>query len=114
MGSVPAAAEPRTELDDTGCITWSQALEDTSSCDDSVAARRTFPGASHIPRCHVFLPGGGSPGRARGRRVRTADVSKRPRPHMLDKPVLLTKEGLDKLQVELDELRTTRRSEIAE
>ena len=33
---------------------------------------------------------------------------------MLDKPVLLTKEGLDKLQSELDELRTTRRSEIAE
>jgi transcription elongation factor GreA len=33
---------------------------------------------------------------------------------MLDKPVLLTQEGLDKLQQELDELRTTRRSEIAE
>ena len=33
---------------------------------------------------------------------------------MLDKPVLLTKEGLDKMQHELDELRTTRRSEIAE
>ncbi|HXA28115.1 MAG TPA: transcription elongation factor GreA [Candidatus Angelobacter sp.] len=33
---------------------------------------------------------------------------------MLDKPVLLTKEGLDKLQQELDELRTTRRNEIAE
>ncbi|HEV7679426.1 MAG TPA: transcription elongation factor GreA [Candidatus Dormibacteraeota bacterium] len=33
---------------------------------------------------------------------------------MLDKPVLLTKEGLDKMQQELDELRTTRRSEIAE
>jgi transcription elongation factor GreA len=33
---------------------------------------------------------------------------------MLDKPVLLTQEGLDKLQLELDELRTTRRSEIAE
>src|SRR5581483_874887 len=32
---------------------------------------------------------------------------------MLDKPVLLTKEGLDKLQQELDELRTTRRNEIA-
>ena len=33
---------------------------------------------------------------------------------MLDKPVLLTKEGLDKLQTELDELRTVRRSEIAD
>ena len=33
---------------------------------------------------------------------------------MLDKPVLLTKEGLDKLQRELDDLRTTKRSEIAE
>jgi transcription elongation factor GreA len=33
---------------------------------------------------------------------------------MLDKPVLLTKEGLDKLQRELDELRTNKRSEIAE
>ena len=33
---------------------------------------------------------------------------------MLDKPVLLTREGLDKLQKELEELRTTRRSEIAE
>ena len=33
---------------------------------------------------------------------------------MLDKPVLLTREGLDKLQRELEELRTTRRSEIAE
>ena len=33
---------------------------------------------------------------------------------MLDKPVLLTKEGLEKLQQELDELRTTRRNEIAE
>jgi transcription elongation factor GreA len=33
---------------------------------------------------------------------------------MLDKPVLLTKEGLEKLQIELDELRTVRRNEIAE
>jgi transcription elongation factor GreA len=33
---------------------------------------------------------------------------------MLDKPVLLTKEGLDKLQRELDDLRTSKRSEIAE
>src|SRR5919108_1232675 len=33
---------------------------------------------------------------------------------MLDKPVLLTKEGLDKLQRELEELRTVRRNEIAE
>jgi transcription elongation factor GreA len=33
---------------------------------------------------------------------------------MLDKPVLLTQEGLDKLHRELEELRTTKRSEIAE
>ena len=33
---------------------------------------------------------------------------------MLDKPVLLTQEGLEKLQKELDELRTTRRKEVAE
>lgn len=33
---------------------------------------------------------------------------------MLDKPVLLTKEGLDKLQRELEELRTVKRNEIAE
>ena len=33
---------------------------------------------------------------------------------MLDKPVLLTPEGLEKLQRELEELRTTRRSEVAE
>lgn len=33
---------------------------------------------------------------------------------MLDKPVLLTSEGLAKLQRELDELRTVRRNEIAE
>ena len=32
----------------------------------------------------------------------------------MDKPVLLTKEGLDKLQVELEELRTVRRAEVAE
>jgi len=32
----------------------------------------------------------------------------------MEKPVLLTKEGLDKLQSELDELRGVRRSEIAE
>jgi transcription elongation factor GreA len=32
----------------------------------------------------------------------------------MDKPVLLTKEGLDKLATELDELRTVRRAEIAE
>ena len=32
----------------------------------------------------------------------------------MDKPVLLTKEGLDKLQVELDNLRTKKRPEIAE
>jgi transcription elongation factor GreA len=32
----------------------------------------------------------------------------------MDKPVLLTKEGLDRLQAELDELRTVRRGEIAE
>jgi transcription elongation factor GreA len=32
----------------------------------------------------------------------------------MDKPVLLTKEGLDKLQVELEELRTIRRAEVAE
>lgn len=32
----------------------------------------------------------------------------------MDKPVLLTKEGLDKLQSELEELLTVRRSEIAE
>ncbi len=33
---------------------------------------------------------------------------------MLDKPVPLTAEGLDKLQRELEELRTVRRTEIAE
>ena len=33
---------------------------------------------------------------------------------MLDKPVLLTREGLEKLQHELEDLRTTRRTEIAE
>jgi transcription elongation factor GreA len=33
---------------------------------------------------------------------------------MLDKPVLLTREGLEKLQRELEELRTVRRSEVAE
>jgi transcription elongation factor GreA len=33
---------------------------------------------------------------------------------MLDKPVLLTREGLEKLQVELDDLRTSKRNEIAE
>jgi transcription elongation factor GreA len=33
---------------------------------------------------------------------------------MQDKPVLLTKEGLDKLVQELEELRTVRRSEVAE
>jgi transcription elongation factor GreA len=33
---------------------------------------------------------------------------------MLDKPVPLTQEGLDKLQRELEELRTVRRTEIAE
>ena len=33
---------------------------------------------------------------------------------MLDKPVPLTKEGLDRLQRELDELRTVKRNEIAE
>jgi transcription elongation factor GreA len=33
---------------------------------------------------------------------------------MLDKPVLLTREGLEKLQKELDELRTVRRNEVAE
>jgi transcription elongation factor GreA len=33
---------------------------------------------------------------------------------MLDKPVLLTREGLEKLQRELDELRTVKRQEIAE
>jgi transcription elongation factor GreA len=32
----------------------------------------------------------------------------------MDKPVLLTKEGLDKLAAELEELRTVRRSEVAE
>ncbi len=32
----------------------------------------------------------------------------------MDKPVLLTKEGLDKLQSELEELLTVRRGEIAE
>jgi transcription elongation factor GreA len=32
----------------------------------------------------------------------------------MDKPVLLTREGLDRLQAELDELRTVRRGEIAE
>ncbi|MGA8014364.1 MAG: transcription elongation factor GreA [Candidatus Dormiibacterota bacterium] len=32
----------------------------------------------------------------------------------MDKPVLLTKEGLDRLQAELEELTTVRRSEIAE
>ena len=32
----------------------------------------------------------------------------------MDKPVLLTKEGFDKLQAELDELRTVRRPETAE
>jgi transcription elongation factor GreA len=32
----------------------------------------------------------------------------------MDKPVLLTREGLDRLQAELEELRTVRRSEIAE
>ena len=33
---------------------------------------------------------------------------------MQDKPVLLTQEGLDKLQAELDQLRTVKRDEIAE
>jgi transcription elongation factor GreA len=32
----------------------------------------------------------------------------------MDKPVLLTRDGLSKLERELDELRTTRRTEIAE
>ena len=32
----------------------------------------------------------------------------------MDKPVLLTREGLDKLEKELDELRTVKRAEIAE
>jgi transcription elongation factor GreA len=32
----------------------------------------------------------------------------------MDKPVLLTKEGLAKLERELEELRTTRRAEVAE
>ncbi len=32
----------------------------------------------------------------------------------MDKPVLLTKDGLSRLERELDELRTTRRSEVAE
>jgi transcription elongation factor GreA len=32
----------------------------------------------------------------------------------MDKPVLLTKEGLDKLAIELEELRTIRRAEVAE
>ena len=32
----------------------------------------------------------------------------------MDKPVLITKEGRDRLQAELDELRTVRRGEIAE
>ena len=32
----------------------------------------------------------------------------------MDKPVLLTKDGLTKLERELDELRTVRRSEVAE
>jgi transcription elongation factor GreA len=32
----------------------------------------------------------------------------------MEKPVLLTKEGLDRLQSELDELRTVRRGEVAE
>ncbi len=32
----------------------------------------------------------------------------------MDKPVLLTKEGLDKLATELEELRTVRRAEVAE
>ncbi|MGD1054072.1 MAG: transcription elongation factor GreA [Candidatus Dormibacteria bacterium] len=32
----------------------------------------------------------------------------------MDKPVLLTKEGLDKLAAELEELRTVRRAEVAE
>ena len=32
----------------------------------------------------------------------------------MEKPVLLTKEGLEKLEKELDELRTTKRAEIAE
>jgi len=32
----------------------------------------------------------------------------------MDKPVLLTKDGLSKLERELDELRTVRRSEVAE
>ena len=32
----------------------------------------------------------------------------------MDKPVLLTKEGLDKLATELEELRTIRRAEVAE
>jgi transcription elongation factor GreA len=32
----------------------------------------------------------------------------------MDRPVLLTEEGLKKLEVELDELKTTKRAEIAE
>src|ERR1700704_6448782 len=52
----------------------------------------------------------GHPARAHRRAATSAEVC---RP-MLDKPVLLTQEGLEKLQKELEELRTTRRSEIAE
>src|SRR5258706_10196856 len=61
--------------------------------DETVTAWHTARRTSPILRCLVSIP---------------VDQN------MLDKPVLLTKEGLDKLQVELDELRTTRRSEIAE
>lgn len=34
--------------------------------------------------------------------------------HVMDKPVLLTKDGIGKLERELDELRTVRRAEVAE
>ena len=34
--------------------------------------------------------------------------------HVMDKPVLLTKDGIVKLERELDELRTVRRAEVAE
>src|SRR5437899_2122759 len=82
-----------------------------SARNDPVAGSRTARRTSPILRCHVSTPAPDARGRAPSRAGPGAPPLVR---HMLDKPVLLTKEGLDKLQSELDELRTTRRSEIAE
>ena len=86
---------------------------DLASRHKSVAAERTERGTSPILRGSYTVCRAGAPSAEAlppglpGRRFEVGT-------DMLDKPVLLTKEGLDKLQVELDELRTTRRNEIAE